>query len=60
MQGGPLETFRKFRISLTVPKKSNGDPPLAPSGFVTIKMEYMKGETLCTNLDAFPLAGPVV
>ena len=41
-------------------KNSKGDP-IVSSGFVSyVKKGVNERGTLCTNLDAFPLAGPVV
>ena len=59
LEGGHLED-KKIEKSRTVPKKMKGDP-LVSSGFVSyVKNGVNERVTLCINLDAFPVAGPVV
>ena len=59
--GGPFgEKKLSRKKSYSDEKNSKGDP-VAPSSFVSyVKNEVNKRGTLCTNLDAFPVAGPVV
>ena len=57
----PLATKKYFKKSGTVPKKYSKGDLVVPSGFVPFVKNWVhKRGTLCTNLDAFPLAGPVV
>ena len=56
LKDGPFDDKK----SRTVPKKIQRDP-IVSSGFVSyVKKGVNEGGTLCTNLDAFPFAGPVV
>ena len=61
LKGDPSETFSKnFKKSSSVPKIQKGDP-IVLSGFVSyVKKGVNERGTLCTDLDAFPFAGPVV
>ena len=59
MKGGPFGN-KKIKKSHTVPKKFKGGP-IVSSGFVSyVKNGVNERGTLCTDLDAFPVAGPVV
>ena len=75
IEAGTFEDKKKSKKSRTVPKNSK-EGPYSPSSnspssnspssivrpvlYLTLKIEYTKEGTLCTTLDAFPLAGPVV
>ena len=62
IEGGPFgdKSFRKKK-SHSAEKNSKWDP-IVPSDFVSYVKNWVhaRGRTLCTNLDAFSLAGPVV
>ena len=52
---------KNSKKSRTVPKKIQRGDPVVPSGFVSyVKNWVHERGTLCTNLDASPLAGPVL
>ena len=56
---GPFEDINKSSKKVTVPKNTKGGPSVS-SGFACyVKNKINKRRTLCTNLDAFPLPGPV-
>ena len=60
-EGGPFGDKNFSKKSRTVPKKIQKEDPIDTSSLVSyVKNGINERGTLSTNLDSFPLAGPVV
>ena len=61
LKGGHFGDNKNSKKSLTEPKKIQSGDHIVSSGSVSyVKKGVHERGTLCTNLDAFPFAGPVV
>ena len=55
-----LSAFLKIQFVENIKKNRRWDP-IVPPGFVSyVKKGVNERGTICTNLDAFPFAGPVI